>query len=234
MHASPVPGDTPGYVSTGSLPPAAMVRDLVEAAWTTFAPVAEGEVSTVYPALERVAPDLFGLCLAGVTGATFAAGDAEVLFAIMSVSKPFVLALVCEAIGPDAVRAKVGVNATGLPFNSVAAVERGPDGRTNPMVNAGAIATTSLVPGESSEARWMAIHDGLCRFAGRELAVNAEIYASASETNFRNRSLAALLRSRDAIFCDPAEALDLYTRQCSLDVSARDLAVMGARSPGVG
>ena len=234
MHASPVPGDTPGYVSTGSLPPAAMVRDLVEAAWTTFAPVAEGEVSTVYPALERVAPDLFGLCLAGVTGATFAAGDAEVLFAIMSVSKPFVLALVCEAIGPDAVRAKVGVNATGLPFNSVAAVERSPDGRTNPMVNAGAIATTSLVPGESSEARWMAIHDGLCRFAGRELAVNAEIYASASETNFRNRSLAALLRSRDAIFCDPAEALDLYTRQCSLDVSARDLAVMGATLAGGG
>jgi glutaminase len=216
------------YVSTGSLPPPDRIRTLVDAAWTTFAPIADGAVSRVYPALERMATELFGLCLVGVSGASYAVGDADVPFSIMSVSKPFVLALICEAIGPDAVRAKIGVNATGMAFNSVAAIERRSDGRTNPMVNAGAIATTSLVPGPDADARWERIHRGLSRFAGRDLAVNEEIYASASATNFRNRSLAAMLQSLDAIYCDPAEALDLYTRQCALDVTAHDLAVMGA------
>ena len=216
------------YVSTGSLPPPDRIRTLVDAAWTTFAPIADGAVSRVYPALERMAPELFGLCLVGVSGASYAVGDADVPFSIMSVSKPFVLALVCEAIGPDTVRTKIGVNATGMAFNSVAAIERRSDGRTNPMVNAGAIATTSLVPGPDADARWERIHRGLSRFAGRDLAVNEEIYASASATNFRNRSLAAMLQSLDAIYCDPAEALDLYTRQCALDVTAHDLAVMGA------
>ena len=216
------------YVSTGSLPPPDRIRTLVDAAWTTFAPIADGAVSRVYPALERMATELFGLCLVGVSGASYAVGDADVPFSIMSVSKPFVLALVCEAIGPDTVRTKIGVNATGMAFNSVAAIERRSDGRTNPMVNAGAIATTSLVPGPDADARWERIHRGLSRFAGRDLAVNEEIYASASATNFRNRSLAAMLQSLDAIYCDPAEALDLYTRQCALDVTAHDLAVMGA------
>ena len=114
------------------------------------------------------------------------------------------------------------------PFNSLAAVERSADGRTNPMVNAGAIATTSLVPGATAEAKWQFIHDGLSRFAGRTLALNEEVYASASETNFRNRSIARLLQSFGRIYCDPAEAIDLYTKQCSLNVSAWDLAVMGA------
>jgi glutaminase len=110
----------------------------------------------------------------------------------------------------------------------VAAVERSADGRTNPMVNSGAIATTSLVPGATREAKWAAIQSGLSRFAGRDLALNDEILASASQTNFRNRGVAELLHSRGRVYCDPAEAVDLYTRQCSLEVSARDLAVMGA------
>ena len=96
------------------------------------------------------------------------------------------------------------------------------------MVNAGAIATTSLVPGATADAKWRFIHDGLSRFAGRKLPLNEEVYASASETNFRNRSIARLLQSFNRIYCDPAEATDLYTRQCSLNVSAKDLAVMGA------
>jgi len=96
------------------------------------------------------------------------------------------------------------------------------------MVNAGAIATTSLVPGASEDAKWWFIHDGLSRFAGRKLTLNEEVYASATDTNFRNRGLANLLRSFGRIYCDPLEATDLYTRQCCLDVSARDLAVMGA------
>jgi glutaminase len=146
----------------------------------------------------------------------------------MSVSKPFVFALACEALGAEEVRAKLGVNSTGRPFNSLAAVEQGGDGRTNPMVNSGAIATTSLGPGATADEKWRLIHDGLSRFAGRTLPLNDEVYASASATNFRNQSIARLLQSYGRIYFDPAETTDLYTRQCSLNVSARDLAVMGA------
>jgi glutaminase len=141
---------------------------------------------------------------------------------------PLVFALVCETIGVEEVRQKIGVNATGLAFNSLEGVERSPAGRTNPMVNSGAIATTSLVPGATLKAKWRFIHDGLSRFAGRRLPLNDEVYASASETNFRNQSIGRLLQSYGRIYMDPAEAVDLYTKQCSLNVSARDLAVMGA------
>ena len=182
----------------------------------------------MYPALARVPSDLFGVCIVGTSGRIYAAGDVEYDFTIMSVSKPFVFALVCEAIGPEQARDKLGANATGLSFNSLAAIERAPDGRTNPMVNAGAIATTSLVPGATAEQKWNFIHDGLSRFAGRTLPLNDEVYASASETNFRNRSIARLLQSYDRLYSDPMQATDLYTRQCSLNVSAKDLAVMGA------
>jgi glutaminase len=175
-----------------------------------------------------VPSDLFGICLAGTSGALYAAGDSDQEFSIMSVSKPFVFALICEALGHDRAREMVGVNATGLAFNSLAAIERDPDGRTNPMVNAGAIATTSLTPGDSFAQKWRFIHDGLSRFAGRTLPLNDEVYASASRTNFRNQSIARLLQSYGRLDMDPAEATDLYTLQCSLNVSARDLAVMGA------
>ena len=131
-------------------------------------------------------------------------------------------------MGAEQAREKLGVNSTGLPFNSLSAIERSHDGRTNPMVNAGAIATTSLVPGATVDAKWRFIHDGLSRFAGRTLPLNEEVYASASETNYRNQSIARLLQSYERIYFDPAQATDLYTRQCSLNVSAKDLAVMGA------
>jgi glutaminase len=216
------------YISTGHLPEAEMVQNLVSEAYARFKSNTDGEISHVYPALARVPGDLFGVCIAGTSGRIFAAGDVDHEFTIMSVSKPFVFALVCEAIGPEQAREKLGANATGMAFNSLGAVERNPDGRTNPMVNAGAIATTSLVPGANADERWKFIHDGLSRFAGRTLPLNEEVYASASQTNFRNRSIARLLQSYDRIYCDAMQATDLYTRQCSLNVSARDLAVMGA------
>ncbi len=205
------------HVSTGRLPPPELAQAWIEEAHARYAANAEGEVSSVYPALERVPPDLLGICVVAATGSVYAAGDAEHEFTIMSVSKPFVFALMCERLGPDALRDRIGVNATGLPFNSVEAVERSPDGRTNPMVNSGAIATTGLAEG------WDVIHDGLSRFAGRALELDEEVYASASATNSRNQALARLLG-----LDDPGAAVDLYTRQCSLRVSARDLAVMGA------
>ena len=115
-----------------------------------------------------------------------------------------------------------------MAFNSLAGIERSPDGRSNPMVNSGAIATTSLVPGGNLEAQWKFIHDGLSRFAGRKLPLNDEVYASASATNFRNQAIARMLQSYGRIYIDPADAVDLYTKQCALNVSAKDLAVMGA------
>ncbi len=146
----------------------------------------------------------------------------------MSVSKPFVFALVCDAIGPDAARERIGVNATGLPFNALAAIERDAQGRTNPMVNPGAIATTSLVPGATLEERWAFLERGLSRCAGRTLQLDEEVLACALASNARNRAITQLLQSYGRIEGDAAEALELYTRQCSLNVTARDLAAMGA------
>jgi glutaminase len=122
----------------------------------------------------------------------------------------------------------IGVNATGLPFNSLEAVERSAGGRTNPMVNSGAIATTGLVPGASGEEKWSVVRDGLSRFAGRELTVDEEVFASASATNHRNQAIARLLDAMGAISADPSETVDCYTRQSCLSVTAHDLAVMGA------
>ena len=216
------------FVSSGSLPSAEVVADLVNDAYERLRHDEGGANSDVYPALTAVRSDLFGLCVVGVNGRSYAAGDADVEFSIMSVAKPFVFALVCDVVGPDEIRDEVGVNATGLPFNSVEAIDLHGDGRTNPMVNAGAIATTSLVPGTTVAARWHAIVDGLSRFAGRTLQLDAEIYASASATNHRNRDIVVALKRHRRIVGDPVEALDLYTRQSSLRVTARDLAVMGA------
>lgn len=226
-HESPSPIG-PAYVSTGHLPEPELIRSLIAAAHEQFRSNREGQNSQVYPALARVPDDLFGICVVGTSGSVYAIGDSDHEFTIMSVSKPFIFALVAEILGAAAVRDKIGVNATGRAFNSVEGVERGDDGRTNPMVNSGAIATTSLAPGANTEEKWRFIHDGLSRFAGRELSLNDEVYASASETNFRNQSLARMLQGFGRIYMDPAEAVDLYTKQCSLNVSAKDLAVMGA------
>lgn len=216
------------YVSTGHLPSSERVKALVAEAYARFQSNTEGENSQVYPALAEVPRQLFGVCVVGTSGNAYAVGDTEFEFSIMSVSKPFVFALVCQELGAEQVREKLGANSTGLPFNSLSAIERSADGRTNPMVNAGAIATTSLVAGATVDAKWRFIHEGLSRFAGRKLPLNEEVYASASATNHRNQSIARLLQSLNRVYCDPAQATDLYTKQCSLNVSAKDLAVMGA------
>ena len=216
------------YVSTGQLPPAEVIVRLVDEVPARYKSNTDGKNSQVYPALAEVPSGLFGICVVGTNGGVYSVGEAEYEFSIMSVSKPFVFALVCQAIGAALAREKLGANATGYAFNSVASIERSSNGRTNPMVNAGAIATTSLVPGATVDAKWKFIHDGLSKFAGRKLPMNEEVLKSASETNFRNRSIAQFLLSVNSIYCDPMEAVDLYTRQCSLNVSAKDLAVMGA------
>ena len=225
-HPSAEPAER--YVSTGRLPLDGVVGELLDQSLAQFRDTSDGQLSRVYPVLAEADPDLFGLALVGVDGLTRFAGDAEVAFTVMSIAKPFVFALVSEEIGIADVRALVGVNPTGLPFNSIAAVERADRGRTNPMVNAGAIATTSLVPGGDPSARWDWLVDGLSRFAGRRLQVDADTLASARATNFRNRALAMLLQEAGALVGDPLVALDLYTQQCCLAVTAVDLATMGA------
>jgi glutaminase len=204
------------------------VRATLTEAYELYRNNTDGANSQVYPALARVTPSLFGICIVGANGNVYEAGDCHHEFTIMSVSKPFVFALICELIGAREARAKLGANATGFPFNSLAGIERQPGGITNPMVNSGAIAATSLVPGANKEEKWGLIHKTLSRFAGRELAICEEVYESASLTNFRNQSIARMLQSFGSIYCDPAEAVDLYTKQCSLNVSAHDLAVMAA------
>src|SRR5215471_5716558 len=150
---SPTETANGAYVSTGRLPSPERVRALVTDAYERFKSNTDGENSKVYPALARVPSDLFGICVVGTSGNVYAAGAAEYEFTIMSVSKPFLFALVCEAVGVQAVREKVGVNATGLAFNSLEGIERTPDGRTNPMVNSGAIATTSCLDSPAAHCR---------------------------------------------------------------------------------
>lgn len=215
------------FVSTGSLPSPDDVAREIEDAYRRFQGDTEGRLSDVYPALAAVDPTLFGIAVVSTGGRRWEAGDARHPFAIMSVAKPFVFALAHQALGAEAVRDRVGVNATGLPFNDPEAIVRG-EGATNPMVNPGAIATTSLIPGDGLEDRWEAIRAGLGAFAGRDLDLDDEVYRSASATNHRNRELATLMARHGRIDGDPAEALDLYTRQSCLQVNAADLAVMGA------
>jgi glutaminase len=225
---TPDPAVNAPYVSTGKLPPAEHVRHLVKEAHERFRANSGGELSHVYPSLATVDPDRFGICVANTRGLTAKAGDADVEFSIMSVAKPFVFALMCGIHTPNTVAQFVGLNATGRKFNSVAAIEDRPDGRTNPMVNPGAIATTSMAPGDTTEQKWGFIHEGLSRFAGRELEIDEEIFASASATNAINRAIGDLLRSYGRVAAGSEQTVDLYTRQSCLKVTARDLAVMAA------
>jgi glutaminase len=225
---------TTSAVSTGALPTPEVVESLLAEVFERYRSVTEGAVADYIPALAETDPSLFGVSMFSVTGRCASIGDASHLFSLQSISKAFVFALVCEAIGHEEAHRQLGVNATGLAFNSVMAIELNEERTMNPMVNAGAMATTSLVPGATYEDRWEFIRDGLSRFAGRSLELDAEVYASESATNLRNQGIAHLLQSYGRLYADPDETTDLYTRQCSLLVSATDLSVMGATLAGGG
>jgi glutaminase len=219
---------TPPRVSTGQLPRPDEVRAVVTEAYERYRTNGDGAVADYIPVLAHASPEWFGISVVGAKGRSFEIGDVETAFSIQSVSKPFVFALVCEEIGYGAARDRLGVNSTGFPFDSLMAVELNVDRTMNPLVNAGAIATTSLVPGATLEEKWERIQDGLSRFAGRQLILSDEVYASESATNLRNQGIAHLLESYGRLYFDPDQATDLYTRQCSLEVTVHDLAVMAA------
>lgn len=230
MH-EPLPSEAQTHdavISTGRLPARDTIQQMLRDAYDRFRHGDEGRVADYIPALACVPRDLFAVCLAGVDGELYTVGDADHVFTIQSVSKPFVFALVCQAVGLEQARCKLGVNATGMPFDSVIALELSRERLTNPMVNAGAIATTSLVPGETADRKWQFVLDGLSRFAGRQLSVNEEAYHSEAATNLRNRGIAKLLEGYQRLYFDGLESTDVYTHQCSINVTARDLSVMSA------
>ena len=220
--------DVEQVAATGALPRWDRVQHLVVEAHARYRDHAAGDVADYIPVLAAVDPALFGVSVAVVDGELHEAGDTGVEFSVQSISKAFVYALVCDELGHEKAFDVIGVNNTGLPFNSVVAIELNDGHPMNPMVNAGALATTALVPGETPEDKWEAVRSGLSRFAGRELVVDEDVYRSEAETNHRNRAIAQLLESYGRIRVDPLEVVDVYTRQCSLLVDARDLAVMGA------
>lgn len=215
-------------VGTGLLPEGARIDRMLAEAHAHAARHHEGRVADYIPVLAAADPEAFGLCVVGVDGVRHEVGQTATRFSIQSISKAFVYALVVDHLGHGRVREVVGVNNTGLAFNSLIAIELHDGHPRNPMVNAGAIATTALMPGADPDAQWEAVRDGLSRFAGRPLAVDDEVYRSESETNQRNRAIGQLVHSYGRIERRPADVVDVYTRQCALSVDTVDLAVMAA------
>jgi glutaminase len=188
-----------------------------------------GAPADYIPELAEADPDAFGVCLATVDGSTYAAGDAEVAFTIQSISKAFVYALAISDRGLEAVLERVGVEPSGEAFNELS-LERGSGRPRNPMINAGAITAHWLVGdvGADGERRFRRVLDGLSAFAGRPLAVNEVLFASEMGVAHRNLAIAHMLRSYGLIEADPAEVVHWYIRQCSIEVTTTDLAVMAA------
>lgn len=207
---------------------AATLARLVKQAHTRFQDVKDGANADYIPELAKVPSELFGVAVVTVKGEVFTAGDADHAFSIQSVSKPFTAALVMEEQSPQLIVEKIGVEPTGLPFNSVIATQLLPQMSANPMVNAGAIAAVSLVTAGSPEERFARIMGWYEQLAADRLAVIEEVYRSEAATNHNNRGIAYILANKGRLYADPLEAVDVYTRQCSIGVTARQLAVMGA------
>jgi glutaminase len=203
---------------------------LVDEAHARYKGLTEGKNADYIPILTTVPSDLFAVVIVdGSDGKVYSAGDADYKFSIQSVAKPFTAALVMAQQGPQAIREKIGVEPTGLPFNSRMAIELYPKQRSvNPMVNAGAIAAVSLVTASSEQDRWNKIIDNFNGYAGSTLTVLEDVYKSEYETAFGNRAIANLLFNYGRLYSEPEEAMRVYTRECSVGVSAKDLGMMGA------
>jgi glutaminase len=213
----------PGRIAQPVHPLATYLEDLHK----RHAPCIDGAVATYIPELSKADPRWFGVALATIDGEVYEAGDTSHLFTIQSISKPFVYALALADNGRDPVLAKIGVEPTGDAFNSISLYND--TGRPyNPMINAGAIAATGLIGGGSDDEKMERILAVFSACAGRELAVDEQVYRSEKETGFRNFAIGYMLRNFGILTTDPEPILDLYFRQCSILVNARDLAVMAA------
>ena len=202
------------------------LKQLVEDAHTRFATVTDGKNADYIPYLATVPSTLFGIAMVTPDGKVIEAGDTNYAFAIKSIAKVFTLALVMSESGPRVVKQKLGANATGMPFNSVIALELHKDNPLSPLVNAGAMATVSLVKAANAAERWQKIAANMDAFADAELSLNQAVFKSESDTNQHNRAIAYLLQSGGFMYSDPMEACDVYTKECSVGITPRNLAVM--------
>ncbi|WP_406447573.1 glutaminase A [Streptomyces sp. NBC_00876] len=203
------------------------VTDALRDLHARFAGVDEGELADYIPQLALADPGAFGLALISMDGHRYSTGDADVPFTVQSVSKPFVYALALSVLGLEEVSRWVNAEPSGEAFNAIS-LERVTGRPANAMVNAGAIVTTALIPDTPASPRFGRILDCLSRFAGRTLDVDEQVYASEVVTGDRNRALAYLIRSTGPLPVDPVAAVETYFRQCSVRVTALDLAAMAA------
>jgi glutaminase len=187
----------------------------------------DGAVATYIPELAKVDANRFGICLVTMDGVAYGVGDVDTLFTIQSISKALVYATTLADRGRAFLETKVGVEPTGDAFNSIS-LDPQTGAPLNPMINAGAIATTSLVSGATVGAQWNRIATSMDAFAGRELAVDEAVYRSESDTGFRNRAIAWMLKNFGIVESDPMASLENYFRQCSILVNCCDLACMAA------
>ncbi|MFT6634191.1 glutaminase A [Alcanivorax sp.] len=203
-------------------------------AYDKYKGLKEGANADYIPALDKVDSNIFGIVLVTVDGKVYSVGDIESEVSIQSISKVFTMAKVTEEKGIDALPKNVGVDATGQVFNSIYAIEQNQGHEMNPLVNAGAITTTSMVQGKSYNEIWNKILGYYSDFAGRDLTVLEDIYKSEAATNQRNQAIAHLMYAYGHIEGDPLQATDIYTRQCSVGVNTKDLGMMAATLANAG
>ncbi|MCV7359774.1 glutaminase A [Mycolicibacterium fluoranthenivorans] len=206
---------------------AALVQQYLDLIRSEHAGVAEGALASYIPELTTVDPDGFGVSLSSSDGFVYESGDAALEFTIQSISKPFTYALALDQIGQRAVDAKIGVEPSGEAFNEIS-VDPATKTPKNPMINAGAIAAVSLVPGATPDEKFALIREFYSAFAGRQLEIDPQVYASEKRTGSRNRAIAYMLASFGVLDGDPDDVLDVYFRQCSFNVTTTDLARMAA------
>ena len=206
-----------------------LLREALEQAHERFSTDTAGKNADYIPYLASVPSSLFGIAATLSDGDTLTVGDCDYPFGIESVSKVPTALLAMNQHSAEAVLDKIGADATGLPFNSIMAILLENDHPSTPLVNAGAISACSMIlPTGSAEGKWNAIRNFIEELCGSKVEVIEELYHSESATNFNNRSIAWLLRNYERIYDDPELSLDLYTRQCSLGITARQMAVMAA------
>jgi glutaminase len=208
------------------------IQAALDAALAKYKDIKEGKNADYIPALAKVDPKIYGISLVTADGKVYTAGDVKSEVSIQSISKVFTMAKVIEESGPGAIEQRIGVDATGMRFNSIVAVEfaqkalGGPE--INPLVNPGAITATSMVKGASRGEIWKSILGFYSEFAGRSLGVDQEVFKSESDTNQRNQAIGYLMYAYGFIKAEPMRATDIYTEQCSVAVNAKDLAAMAA------
>ncbi len=204
------------------------LQSVVDEAHAKFKDLKDGKNADYIPELDKVPSELFGIAIITVDGKVYTAGDVDYAFSIQSVAKPFTAALVMEEQGVEALHEKIGVEPTGMPFNSVMAIQLNEQRSVNPLVNAGAIAAVSMLDANSPEQRWDMLLKWYSDLAGDKLTLLDDVYVSESETNYNNRAIANMLYNFGRLYSDPMEAVDVYTKECSVGVTAKQLAMMGA------